>query len=128
MTFGLKNAGATYQKAIQKCLQVQIGRNAEAYVDDIVIKTRSNDQFIAVLQEIFEKSQEIKIEAEPHQVRIRHPGQEATRLHHKQSGHRSQPNKDQRYQIHEATQVQEGSDEAYRVHGGPEPVHHLTRR
>ena len=36
MTFGLKNAGATYQKAIQSCLQGQIGRNAEAYVDDIV--------------------------------------------------------------------------------------------
>ena len=26
------------------------------------------------------------------------------------------------------TQVQEGSDEAHRVHGGPEPVHQLTRR
>ena len=40
MTFGLKNTGATYQKAIQKCLQGQIGRNAEAYVDDVVIKTK----------------------------------------------------------------------------------------
>ena len=50
MTFGLKNAGATYQKAIQKCLHGQIGRNAEAYVDDVTIKTRSNDQFIANLQ------------------------------------------------------------------------------
>jgi hypothetical protein len=43
MMFGLNNTGATYQKAIQKCLQGQIGRNGEAYVDDIVIKTRSND-------------------------------------------------------------------------------------
>ena len=54
MTFGLKNLGATYQKAIQKCLQGQIGHSAEAYIDDIVIKTRSNDQFIADLQETFE--------------------------------------------------------------------------
>jgi hypothetical protein len=37
MTFGLKNAGATYQKAIQKCLKTQIGKNAEAYVDDVVV-------------------------------------------------------------------------------------------
>ena len=43
MTFGLKNAGATYQKAIQRCLQGQIGRNTEAYIDDIVIKTKRND-------------------------------------------------------------------------------------
>ena len=41
--FGLKNAGATYLKAIQKCLHGQIGRNAEAYVDDVIIKTRSYD-------------------------------------------------------------------------------------
>ena len=43
MTFGLKNAGATYQKAIQRCLQGQIGCNAEAYVDDVVIKTKRSD-------------------------------------------------------------------------------------
>jgi hypothetical protein len=34
MTFGLKNAGATYQKAIQKCLASQIEKNIEVYVDD----------------------------------------------------------------------------------------------
>jgi hypothetical protein len=39
MTFGLKNAGATYQKAIQKCLQSQIRKNVEAYIDDTVVKT-----------------------------------------------------------------------------------------
>ena len=54
MMFGLKNAGATYQKAIQRCLQGQIGRNAEAYVDDIVIKIKRNDQFIMNLSETFE--------------------------------------------------------------------------
>jgi hypothetical protein len=60
MTFSLKNMGATYQKAIQKCLQGQIGCNAEAYVDDVVIKTRSNDQFIADLAEIFENLRRFK--------------------------------------------------------------------
>ena len=67
------------------------------------------------------------MEAKPHQVRVWRPVREATRLHRKQSGHRSQPNKNQRYQIHEATQVQEGSDEAYRVHGRLESVHQSTR-
>jgi hypothetical protein len=39
MTFGLKNARATYQTAIQKCLKTQIGKNVKAYVDDVVVKT-----------------------------------------------------------------------------------------
>jgi hypothetical protein len=44
MSFGLKNAGATYQRAIQTCLGEQIGNNAEAYVDDVVVKTRHANQ------------------------------------------------------------------------------------
>jgi hypothetical protein len=51
--FGLKNVGATYQKAIQKCLESQIGKNVEAYVDDVVIKTTIKDKFIADLVETF---------------------------------------------------------------------------
>ena len=65
MTFGLKNGGATYQKAIQKCLQGQIGRNVEAYVDDTVIKTRTNDQFIADLAETFENLRRFKWKLNP---------------------------------------------------------------
>jgi hypothetical protein len=53
MTFGLKNAGATYQKAIQKCLESQIGKNVEAYVDNVVIKTTIKDKLIADLAETF---------------------------------------------------------------------------
>ena len=40
MPFGLKNAGATYQRCMQKCLQEQIDRNVHAYVDDVVVKTK----------------------------------------------------------------------------------------
>ena len=40
MPFGLKNAGATYQRCMQACLKDQIGRNVQVYVDNIVIKTR----------------------------------------------------------------------------------------
>jgi hypothetical protein len=54
MTFGLKNAGATYQKAIQTCLQGQIRHNAEAYVDDIIVKTKCSNRFITDLSKMFE--------------------------------------------------------------------------
>jgi hypothetical protein len=53
MSFGLKNAGATYQRAIQMCFADQLHRNVEAYVDDVVVKTRDSDNLIADLEEIF---------------------------------------------------------------------------
>jgi hypothetical protein len=53
ISFGSKNAGATYQHAIQMCFADQLHRNVEAYVDDEVIKTRNPDGLIADLEEIF---------------------------------------------------------------------------
>jgi hypothetical protein len=53
MSFGWKNVGATYQRAIQLCLADQLHRNVEANVDKVVIKTRSHDEFIPDLEETF---------------------------------------------------------------------------
>ena len=53
MSFGLKNASATYQRAIQTCLDQQIVRNIEAYIDDMVVKTRIADKLITDLEETF---------------------------------------------------------------------------
>jgi hypothetical protein len=53
MTSGLKNAGATYQEAIQKCLESQIGKNVEAYIDSVVVKTTIEDKLIADHAETF---------------------------------------------------------------------------
>jgi hypothetical protein len=65
MTFGLKNAGATYQKAIQNCLASQIGRNVEAYVDDVVVKTTVEDQLIADFTETFANLREFQWKLNP---------------------------------------------------------------
>ena len=53
MPFGLKNAGATDQRMIQTCLEKQIGKTVEAYVDDVVIKTRHVDSLIDNLRLTF---------------------------------------------------------------------------
>jgi hypothetical protein len=53
MPFGLKNAGATYQRVIQTCLADHWGKRVEAYVDDVVIKTESSKNFIEDLQMVF---------------------------------------------------------------------------
>jgi hypothetical protein len=53
MSFGLKNAGATYQRVIQTCLADHWGKRVEAYVDDVVIKTENSENFIEDLQLVF---------------------------------------------------------------------------
>ena len=53
ISFGLQNAGATYQRAIQHCLTKQIGRNVEAYIDDVVVKSKTADDLIADVEETF---------------------------------------------------------------------------
>jgi len=53
MSFGLKNADATYQRAIQRCLQEQIGKNVEAYVEYVVVKSKTADNLIADFEETF---------------------------------------------------------------------------
>ncbi|GJX70620.1 reverse transcriptase domain-containing protein [Tanacetum coccineum] len=40
MPFGLKNVGATYQRLVDTIFEGQIRRNLEAYVDDMVIKSK----------------------------------------------------------------------------------------
>ena len=39
MPFGLKNAGATYQRLMNKMFAQQIGRNVQVYVDDMLVKS-----------------------------------------------------------------------------------------
>ncbi|KAL0313243.1 UNVERIFIED_CONTAM: hypothetical protein Sradi_5723600 [Sesamum radiatum] len=47
MPFRLKNAGATYQKLVDKIFQPQIGRNVELYVDDMLVKSRRAGDHVA---------------------------------------------------------------------------------
>ena len=49
MPFGLKNAGAMYQCCMLKCFGGLIGRTIEAYVDDIIVKSRKTDDLVADL-------------------------------------------------------------------------------
>jgi hypothetical protein len=53
MSFCLKNAGATYQRAIQTCLADHLDKRVEAYVDDVVMKTENSENFFEDLQLVF---------------------------------------------------------------------------
>ena len=43
MPFGLKNAGATYQRLMNKMFAQQIGRNVQVYADDMLVKSRREE-------------------------------------------------------------------------------------
>nr|XP_025635758.1 uncharacterized protein LOC112729828 [Arachis hypogaea] len=44
MPFGLKNAGATYQRLVNKIFQNLSGSKLEVYIDDMLVKTESGEQ------------------------------------------------------------------------------------
>ena len=53
MPFGLKNAGATYQRLVNHMFRPQIGRNVEVYVDDMLVKSLDEGKHLDDLQETF---------------------------------------------------------------------------
>ena len=53
MPFRLKNAGATYQRLMDRVLSPMLGRNVQAYVDDMVVTSREKEQHVADLEELF---------------------------------------------------------------------------
>ncbi|GJX83441.1 reverse transcriptase domain-containing protein [Tanacetum coccineum] len=65
MSFGLKNAGATYQRLVDKAFEKQIGRNLELYVDDLVIKSQTEKEVIRDIEETFKTLREINMKLNP---------------------------------------------------------------
>jgi hypothetical protein len=53
MPFGLRNAGATYQRCMNHVFGEHIGRTVEAYVDDIVVKMRKASDLLSDLEVTF---------------------------------------------------------------------------
>ena len=53
MPFGLKNAGAIYQRLVNHMFHPQIRRNVEVYVDDMLVKSLDKGKHLDDLQETF---------------------------------------------------------------------------
>ena len=54
MPFGLKIAGATYQRLVNHMFHPQIGRIVELYVDDMLVKSLDEGKHLDDLQETFD--------------------------------------------------------------------------
>ena len=54
MAFGLKNAGAIYQRLVNKMFKDLIGKTMEVYVDDMLVKSMKKAEHIKHLEEAFQ--------------------------------------------------------------------------
>ena len=54
MLFGLKNASATFQQMVTEVFKLQIGRNMEVDVDDMIMKTKFAADHLSDLRETFD--------------------------------------------------------------------------
>ena len=53
MPFGLKNTGPTYQKMITRMFEPQLGKNIKIYIDNMVVKSKLESEYIDNLGNIF---------------------------------------------------------------------------
>ena len=65
MPFGLKNAGATYQRVATTLLHDLIHKEVEAYVDDMIVKSKDREGHIKALRKFFERIQFYKLRLNP---------------------------------------------------------------
>ena len=65
MPFGLKNAGATYQRLVNMMFARQIGRTMEVYVDDMLVMSKDTVDHITQLKESFDILRSYKMRLNP---------------------------------------------------------------
>ncbi|GJR88665.1 reverse transcriptase domain-containing protein [Tanacetum coccineum] len=70
MPFGLKNAGATYQRLVDKAFDNQVGRNIEVYVDDLVIESYTEAKMLRDIDETFRTLRKINMKLTLKNVRL----------------------------------------------------------
>ncbi|KAJ3705302.1 hypothetical protein LUZ61_009007 [Rhynchospora tenuis] len=65
MPFGLKNAGAEYQRMVNKLFKEELGNIMEAYIDDMVIKSCSGHVHVEHLDKVFTKMKAVGMRLNP---------------------------------------------------------------
>src|SRR3954469_20626902 len=65
MPFGLRNAGATYQRAMVTLFHDMIHKEVEVYVDDMIAKSYTEEEHITHLQKLFERLKKFKLRLNP---------------------------------------------------------------
>ncbi|KAE8685499.1 BTB/POZ domain-containing protein SETH6 [Hibiscus syriacus] len=65
MSFGLKNAGATYQRAMVTLFHDMMHKEIEVYVDDMIAKSRTEEEHIQNLRNLFQRLRKYQLKLNP---------------------------------------------------------------
>ncbi|XP_019190497.1 PREDICTED: uncharacterized protein LOC109184956 [Ipomoea nil] len=65
MPFGLKNAGATYQRAMQTIFDDMLHKMVEFYVDDLVVKSKLRTNHLLHLRQVFDRLRKFQLKMNP---------------------------------------------------------------
>ena len=65
MPFGLKNAGATYQRLVMKMFRSLLGSTMEVYIDDMLVKSKQRPDHVTHLQQAFDLLREYGMKLNP---------------------------------------------------------------
>ncbi|PKI73788.1 hypothetical protein CRG98_005821, partial [Punica granatum] len=65
MPFGLKNAGATYQRAMVTLFHDMMHKEVEVYVDDMIAKSKEGEDHLVNLKRLFDRLREYKLRLNP---------------------------------------------------------------
>jgi hypothetical protein len=103
---GLKNAGATYQRAIQTCLADHWGKQVESYIDDVVIKIENSENFIEDLQLVFNSLRRYRRKLNPEKCVFGVPARKLLRFIVSHQGIEANPEKIEAIMRMEASQSQ----------------------
>ena len=70
MLFGLKNAGATYQRAMVTLFHDMMHKEIEVYVDDLIAKSQEGESYIKNLQKLFERLRMFQLKLNPQSAHL----------------------------------------------------------
>ena len=109
------------------CLDQQISHNVKAYIDDVVVKTKTADNLIVDLEETVANLKRYRSKLNPSKCIFGVPS--GILLGYIVSAHGIEPNprQDLRHHQHETNNMHQGYTEAYRLHGRFKPLHIAPR-
>ena len=65
MSFGLKNVGTTYRRAMVALFHDMMHKEIEVYVDDMIAKSRTDEEHLVNLQKLFERLHKYRLRLNP---------------------------------------------------------------